>query len=140
MNYYEALRSIFEHNGLSGVLFTKRNYNYYGCGRVSLMKNKKYILGYIMDESDTKLKVLTTGDFCVVVDKPMIVTMKNEDTKHTNVFYKYHEATDANRYYVTEIWPVRIKITSGGVNNLKMLISKVVVNKFNGLMNPYLCS
>ena len=98
---------------------------YFCCGKVSICRNGRSIIGYILNESILFWSVHLTIDEIVTVRK----VKYNNDLKS----YKYLvDREGSNEMRVEDYDPVRIKLYSSG--KFRFILNRVLVNNNNKLI------
>ena len=130
---YKVLKDIFKINNLSAVEYVKKKNTYLCCGKVNIQYNKQNILGYVLDENQNYFKVLMADNMGIKVRKPLLVSNVREDGKTISVNYDYGDINEIppDTYAITYFWPTRIKVYQNAVENVHILMNKVVLNEQN---------
>ena len=128
---YKVIRKFLQINNHSAVKYVKNKITYLCCGKVNVEYNKQNILGYVMDETNDYFKVLLANNMGIKVKKPLLVSNVREDGKTISVHYDYGDINDIkpNTYVVTYFWPTRIKVYQNTIENVHILMNKVVLDE-----------
>ena len=121
----KRMKQLFTLSGLCAVDFLISGLRYSCCGRVNLLRDGKYEVGYILDEKDDKWKVQLGNDRVIIVLRTEMIYDDNQNF----VGYKYcdkEKEKSTQKWTVIEYWPVRLTFSDNSVQNWQYMINHCV--------------
>ena len=105
---HRRVSELFEFGGLNGTKFFRKGKKYMCIPKVNLRTARgRNIIGYVMDEVGSRLKVQVEGENeWVDIERPEFV----QETGR----FDYIHGQQSDRYQLSELWPIRIKLNHTG--------------------------
>ena len=137
LSSHRRMSELFTFGGMDASTHYKNGLRYICCGKVCLVDQRGMkTIGYILDETETKLKTRVEGrDGDVEVDRPFY----DNDAGTYNYYGDENvggdggcPGQDCDSFTISQYWPVRFKINDSG--QCSFILSKVTLNERNELV------
>ena len=122
------IKKLFSLNSFTSVCETLNGKVYSCAGKVSVIKNGREMLGYILSESGNSIKVVLANNTTVELDRP-----KFRYSENTNKFQYIFPSAPARRYRIIEYNPIRIIVKADGT--VRYILNRYSHNINDGSIN-----
>ena len=107
---HRRLSELLTFVGLDATEIYKDGLKYVACGKANLRRGRRNIIGHVMDENGDKLLIKVEG-----ANNYIQVKRPEYDSDNGEFLYNNPQQEQAlSPYSLTQLWPVRMKITSSG--------------------------
>ena len=122
------IKKLFTLNSFTSICETSNSKVYSCAGKVSVRKNGRELLGYILSESGNSIKVVLANNTTVELERPKLRYSEN-----TNKFSYIFPFAPVRRYRIIEYNPIRIIVKADGT--VRYILNRYSYNINDGSIN-----